>query len=116
MKDEKQTATNKKKKRISLIYILTGGILKEDFIVKHIRMIILIVILVFFFVGNRYTCLSKLRRINELQKELEYIKYESIDISGQLTGSNRLSQIEQLIENQRLGLESAKSPPYILRK
>ena len=107
---------NKNKKRISLIYILTGGILKEDFIVRHIRMIILVVILVFFYVGNRYTCLSKLRRIDELQKKLEYTKYESIDISGQLTGSNRLSQIEQLVKNQGLDLESAKSPPYILRK
>ena len=116
MNDEKQPFKNKKKKRISLIYILTGGILKEDFIVKHIRMIILVVILVFFFVGNRHTCLSKLRKINALQKELEYIKYESIDISGQLTGSNRLSQIEQLVENQGLGLENAKSPPYILQK
>jgi len=106
----------KQKKRISLIYILTGGILKEDFVVKHIRMIILVVILVFFFVGNRYTCLSKLRRIDALQKELEYTKYEAIDISGRLTGSNRLSQIEQLVKSQGLELESAKSPPYILRK
>ena len=116
MKDEKETSEKKKKKRISLLYILTGGILKADFIVKHIRMIILVVILVFFFIGNRYTCLSKLRIINELEKELEYIKYEAIDISGQLTGSNRLSQVEQLVKNQGLELESAQSPPYILRK
>ena len=101
---------------MSFLYILTGGILKADFIVKHIHMIILVVFLVFFFIGNQYTCLSKLRRINELEKELEYIKYESIDISCQLTGSNRLSQIEQLVKSQRLELESAKSPPYILRK
>ena len=116
MKTEKETDKIKKKKSISFWYILTGGVLKEDFVVKHIRMIILVVILFFFFVGNRYTCLSKLRKINELQKELEYIKYESIDISGQLTGNNRLSQIEQLVKNQGLELESAKNPPYILRK
>jgi len=116
MKDEKQITENKKENQDSLIYIISGGILKKDFIVKHIRMIILVFILIFFYVGNRYTCLSKLRRIDELQKELEYIKYESIDISGQLTGSNRLSQIEQLVKNQGLDLESAKSPPYILRK
>jgi len=116
MKEEKELSNNKKKKRFSFWYIMTGGVLSEDFIVTHIHMIILVVILVFFFVGNRYTCLSKLRRIDKLQKELEYIKYESIDISGQLTGNNRLSQIEQLVKNQGLELESAKSPPYILRK
>jgi uncharacterized membrane protein YciS (DUF1049 family) len=114
--EEKILHKNKKKKRISFWYIITGGVLKTAFVIKHIRMIILIVILSFFFVGNRLTCMSKLRKINELQKQLEYIKYESIDISGQLTGSNRLSQVEQLVRNQGLGLESAKSPPYIIRK
>jgi hypothetical protein len=116
MDDEIQIPKKKKKRRISFLYIMSGGILKEDFVVRHIRMIMLVVVLVFFFIGNRYTCLSKLRRINELQKELEYIKYESIDISGQLTGSNRLSQIEQLVKSQGLELESAKSPPYIIRR
>ena len=114
--EEKQTSKNKKRKRISFWYIITGGVLKTSFVIKHIRLILLIVFLFFFFVGNRLTCLSKLRRINELQKELEYIKYESIDISGQLTGSNRWSQVEQLVKKQGLELESAKSPPYIIRK
>ena len=116
MEEEKQTSNRPKKKRISFLYILSGGILKEDFVLKHIKMIILVVVLLFFFVGNRYTCLLKLRRINRLEQELEYIRYESIDIAGRLTDSNRLSQIEQLVESQGLKLESAQSPPYILRK
>ena len=33
----------KEKKRISVMYILGGGILKEDFIIRHTRMIVLIV-------------------------------------------------------------------------
>jgi hypothetical protein len=116
IRKEKEITGKKKKKRFSFWYFITGGVLKTSFVIKHIRMIILVVFLSFFFVGNRLTCLSKLRRINELQKELEYIKYESIDISGQFTGSNRLSQIEQLVKKHGLDLESAKSPPYILRK
>ena len=116
MQHEKETPEKKKKKRISFLYIISGGILKEDFILKHIRLILLVAVLLFFYVGNRYTCLLKLRQINELQKELEYIKYESIDIASRLTDNNRLSQIEQLVESQGLKLESAKSPPYILRK
>jgi len=116
MEVEEKIPKSKKKRRVSFLYLMSGGILKEDFVVRHIHMIILVVMLTFFYVGNRYTCLSKLRRINELQKQLEYIKYESIDISGQLTGKNRLSQIEELVKKQGLDLESAKSPPYIIRR
>ncbi|MDR0795188.1 MAG: hypothetical protein LBE79_03930 [Tannerella sp.] len=105
-----------KKKKSRLLYILSGGILKEDFVIKHTRLIILIVVLLVFYIGNRYTCLLKLREIDNLQKELLDVKYESIHESGQLTGSNRMSQIEQLVKSQGLEIESAKSPPYIIRK
>lgn len=46
---------------------------EEDFIVKHTRMIVLIVILMFFFIGNRYTCMQKLREIDRLQQQLRDI-------------------------------------------
>ena len=114
MKDQ-STAKHKKKKR-NLLYILSGGILKEDFVVKHTRMIILIVILLVLLIGNRYTCLIKLREIDRLQRELHEIKTESIHISSQLTGRNRMSQIEQLVKTNGLKIESAQTPPYILRK
>jgi len=111
--NDKKKVKNKKR---NVLYILSGGVLKEDFVVKHTRMIILIAILLVFFVGNRYTCLIKLREIDRLQKELQDIKTESIHISGQLTGRNRRSQIEELVKSKGLEIESAKTPPYILRR
>ena len=113
--NEQNTSKHKKRKR-NLLYILSGGILKEDFVVKHTRMIILIVILLVLFIGNRYTCLNKLREIDRLQRELQEIKNESIHISSQLTGRNRRSQIEQLVKSKGLEIESAQTPPYILKK
>ena len=35
--------TRKKEKRLSFWYILGGGVLKEDFILRHTRMIVLLV-------------------------------------------------------------------------
>lgn len=113
---EQPKKTKKKEKRLSLLYILGGGILKEDFIVKHTKMIVLIVILAFFFIGNRYTCLQKLKEIDKLQQKLADVRYESLSISSKLTGQSRQSQIESLVEEQGLELESAKSPPYELYK
>ena len=106
----------KKKRHLSPLYILGGGILKEDFIVRHTKLIVLIVGLMLMFISNRYTCLLKLREIDKLQQELKDVKYESLSVSGQLIGNNRLSQIELLVREKGLDLESPQTPPYIIQK
>lgn len=116
MEETKQRKTKKKEKRLSLLYILGGGILKEDFILKHTRMLVFIVVLIFFFIGNRYTCMQKLREIDRLQQQLRDVRFEALSISSELTGNSRQSQIEFLIEEQGIDLEGAKTPPYNLYK
>ena len=111
-----ETRQKRRKKRLSLFYILGGGILKEDFIVKHTRMIVLVVLLIFFFIGNRYTCMQKLLEIDRLQQQLRDVRFEALSISSELTGNNRQSQVELLIEEQGIELETAKNPPYELHK
>ncbi|MDR0835152.1 MAG: hypothetical protein LBN11_01030 [Tannerella sp.] len=106
----------KKKKKMSLLmYILGGGILKEDFIVKHTKMIVLIVFLLFVFISNRYTCLLKIREIVTLQTELKNVKFEATQTSAVLTSNTRPSQVEELVKKQGLDLEKATTPPYILK-
>ena len=105
----------KKKKRISPMYILGGGVLKEDFIVRYTKMIVLIVVLLFFYISNRYTCAIKLREIDRLQEILKEAKYEALSTSAQLTGNTRPSQVEELVKRQGLELEKAKTPPYRLK-
>lgn len=98
------------------MYILGGGILKEDFIVKHTRMLVLIVVLIFFFIGNRYSCMQKLKEIDRLQQQLRDVRFEALSVSSELTGNSRQSQVEVLIERNDLGLEVAKTPPFELYK
>lgn len=113
---QEQKKTKKKEKRLSFLYILGGGVLTEDFILNHTRMIALVVFLVFFFIGNRYTCMQKLREIDQLQQQLRDVRFEALSISSELTGNSRQSQIEMLIEEQGIELEGAKTPPYELYK
>jgi hypothetical protein len=110
MSKEKQ----RKRRRLSLLYILSGGILKEDFVVRHLGMISLIVFLSLIYIGFRYVCLTKLREIDRRQQELREVQYEAVSLASQLTGSNRQSQIEDLIKAKGLNLGSAQTPPYIL--
>lgn len=110
-----ETKQKKKKKenRFSFLYILGGGILKEDFIVRHTKMIVLVVVLIFIFIGNRYVCMQRLREIDRLQQQLRDVRFEALSISS---GNSRQSQIELLIEEQGIELEAAKNPPYELYK
>jgi cell division protein FtsL len=106
----------KKKKKLSLIYILGGGMLKEDFTLKHTKMILLIAVLLFFYISNGYTCLIELREIDKLQIQLKDLKYEALETSAKLTSNTRPSQVEELVKKQGLDLEKATTPPYKLKK
>lgn len=116
MSEEIKVGKKGKNKKTSFLYVLSGGILKEGFVVRHTRFIVFVVILLFFFISNRYACLLKLREIDRLQQKMQDVKQESIALSGELTGSNRLSQMEELVEKQGLDLETPQSPPYILHR
>lgn len=109
-------AEKKTNKRFSAWYILGGGVLKEEFLLRHTRMIILIVCMIFFFIGNRYTCDQKLKEIDRLQQQLRDVRFEALSLSSELTGNSRQSQVELLIEEQGIDLEGAKTPPYELYK
>ncbi len=107
---------NKKEYKVSFWSVLRGDILREDFLAKNGKVIILALLMIFFLIGNRYTAIQKLREIEKLQKQLTDLKYEHLSISSELTGNSRPSQIEQLVKEQNLDLEGAKTPPYKLHK
>jgi len=106
----------KEKRGFSVMEILGGGILKRNFFIKNTKMIILIAILLFFYISNRYTCIIKIREIDRLQIQLKEVQSEALSTSVRLTGYTRPSQIEELVRRQGLPLEKAKTPPYKLTK
>lgn len=115
--DKRANQTDKqKKKRYSLIYILSGGILAEDFVIKQSKLLILIVLLIILFISNRYSCAKKLTHIEDLKKELADVKYENLVISTELTTHSRQSKVESLLERKGLNLAGSKVPPYEIRK
>lgn len=116
MDQKQQKRPRKKENRLSILYILGGGMLKEEFFVKNTKMLVLIVVLVFIFIGNRYHCMQQLRDIDKLQQQLKDLRFEALSISSELTGNSRQSQVELLIEQQGIDLEGAKTPPFELQK
>ena len=111
-----ETTEKTKKKTKSLPYILSGGFLTEDFVIKQSGLLILIVVLIVIFISNGYSCQKKLTRIEDLKSELRDVKYENLVIATQLTSSSRQSQIEALLESKGIELSGPTTPAFELYK
>ena len=110
------TERPKKKKKNIVKYLVIGDFLKEDFVIKQSKLLVLIVILVIIFISNGYSCMKKLSRIEELQTQLKDIKYENLVISTQLTSSSRQSQIEELLKKKQIDLRNPTTPAFEIYK
>ncbi len=98
-------------KSSSIRDILNGNILTKKFIQKQYGLLIMIAVLCFVYVDNRYYCETQLNRENQLRKELKEIKYESLTISAELMQISRRSNILKMIEEKGLKLTEATQPP-----
>ena len=114
--NEGESKGNGKKQKISIFQILGGGILKEDFVVKQSKLLLLIAFLSIILISNRYSCLQKLSKIEDLKRELADIKYENLVISSELTSNSRQSQIEELLNKKGINLGASKNPAYEISK
>ena len=110
------TEGTKKKKKNIVKYLVIGDFLKEDFVIKQSKLLVLIVILVIIFISNGYSCMKKLSRIEELKTQLTDIKYENLVISTQLTSSSRQSQIEVLLKQKQIDLKNPTTPAFEIYK
>ncbi|MDR0427875.1 MAG: hypothetical protein LBH12_04645 [Dysgonamonadaceae bacterium] len=95
-------------------YFFGGEILKEDFVIKQSKLLILVVILFIIFISNGYSCQKKLTQIEDLKAELRDVKYENLVISTRLTSSSRQSQIEVLLGKKGIDLASPTTPAFII--
>lgn len=94
------------------MYILSGSVLTEDFFVKNMVFIGIILLMLIFYISNRFTCIEQLSKIESLKKELKDAKYEYQSVSSQLTAVSRQSQVQKLIENNGIGLIMSEKPTY----
>ncbi len=83
---------------------------------KNMRFIAIVLVIIFVFIGHRYTVLQKMSEIEKLQRELKDAKYEALTISADLTKASRLTEIERLIEKEGLELKISNEPVYRIRK
>ena len=102
-------------KNTSIRGILGGEVLNSTFAKKQAGIIILLVVLSFFYTGNRYYSEKQLAKINRLQRELTQVKYTYLTISSELMTLSRQSKVEQTIRERGINLEKSTVPPYSIQ-
>lgn len=102
--------------RKSFVRVFGGSVLIEDFFLKNMRFVIVVVIVMFLFIGHRYRVLQQMAEIEKLQHELRDAKYESLTISSRLTEAGRQGEIERRVAESGLDLKVTNQPVYYIDK
>ena len=114
MTEEKK---NKGKRRRSskLSSILGGDILANDVFRKQWKLMVLIMVLILFYIDNRYSCQQQLIELDKLKVELTDVKYDALTRSSELMEKSRQSKIQEFIEKSESELEISSTPPYLIK-
>ncbi len=102
--------------RKSFVHVFGGNILTEDFFARNLTFIMVLVVVMIMFISQRYTVLRRISEMERLKVELKDAKFESLNISSDLTEISRRSQIEKMVERAGLDIEATNEPVYIIHK
>lgn len=95
--------------------ILGGDILSAKMMRSQIWLIIIIVLFVIVYISNRYSVQKNLLEIDNLNKELQDVKYKALSSSSQLTEKSRESHVLELLkQNNDSTLKMPEQPPFII--
>lgn len=114
IKQPSATDKQKTKRRTSWKSIVGGDILATDFIRRQTKLMVLIMVLIIFYIHNRYACQQQMIEIDKLKKELTDIKYDALTRSSELMEKSRQSRIEEYISTRQSDLQTSTNPPYLV--
>ena len=113
--NEKTEKAKKAKNRTSLKNIIGGDIQATDFFRRQTKLLVLIMVLILFYIHNRYACQQQMIEIDKLKKELIDIKYDALTRSSELMEKSRQSRIEEYIATKESDLQTSTNPPYLIK-
>lgn len=105
----------KVKRHTSLKNIIGGDILATDFFRRQTKLLVLLMVLILFYIHNRYAAQQQMIEIDKLKKELIDIKYDALTRSSELMERSRQSRIEEYIATKESDLQTSTNPPYLLK-
>lgn len=99
----------------SFFYILRGDILTTKWLRRHILWLVMLVVLAFVYVSNRYYAQEQMIRNNKLEDRLKEVHYNAMARSSELMRNCRRSTImEQLEANPQNTIAPSEKQPAII--
>ena len=94
--------------------VLNGNFLTTNFLRKQYGLLIMIAVLLFFYVDNRYYCETQLAKEIEVKKKIQDVKYEYLTISAELMQISRESNVLRMVQEKGLNLKETATPPIVI--
>ncbi len=95
--------------------VFAGNILTRENLTSQWKLILLLIVLTFGYIGNRYSCEQKIAEIDRLQKKLIDVKFEALTRSSELMEMGKQSQVHKLIDYKNIKLTESTTPPYRIK-
>ena len=96
--------------------VLNGSILSKNFIKKQYKLFLMIALLAFFYVDNRFSFEKEISKEVKLKKELQDVKFESLTISAELTKLSRRTYVLDYINSKGLDLKESPYAPVVIEE
>ncbi|MBT3647367.1 MAG: hypothetical protein HN542_03905 [Flavobacteriales bacterium] len=103
--------TSKKQKENPVTALLTGNILTQDSVVKHLPYLLFLAFLALIYIANGYMAESSVRTINKMEQEIKELRSEQISIKSELNNTIIESELIKIIDDRNLGLNESFEPP-----
>ncbi|MBO4443353.1 MAG: hypothetical protein J5814_01090 [Bacteroidaceae bacterium] len=116
MSSKKETNQKQSKKRLRISDIINGDVLTQPFVRRQMGLIVLIMVLIVLYEGNRYACQKDIVAIQRARKELLDLRNESVALNNELMQKSRQSNIEQRVANTSSNLKPSTAAPVVIER
>ncbi|MBD5256553.1 MAG: hypothetical protein HDS50_02830 [Bacteroides sp.] len=99
-----------------IVRIRSGQIISSDFFAHNWLSVFTCVMVIMFYITNKYNCQTKMEEINRLRTELEIVKTERLRVRSTYMSNSRESYMQHLIDSLGLNLHVQERPPFKLEE
>jgi hypothetical protein len=90
--------------------LVDGSFLMSDFVAKNVPFLLFMVLLALLYIGNNYVAQSKVRKIEQINRELKDLRDEHISSKSELMYFTKKSEVAKKLESRKI--KEATKPPF----
>ncbi len=95
---------------------VSGSVFRSGKVMNLVPAFLLIVLLIFIYIANGYSCNNDIVEMDALQKRLVDVKQDALTYSSELMYASRQSHVKRIIESHGVKITESVTPPYRIKK